>query len=221
MPTFTLPPTPLQSAAQITKDGRSNVWKQLVTNISAGTQEVTGAIRQGIVKGLEKVQTNMKKTGHEMDHTLTHIMHSMKQGTPMKNLREGGQTQIMGKSQRMRNNPAARSQSEVPPAFGSRFVSLFQSWCSPGSLCMMGLIGALVGLASLSSIRGCVVMRRTAAGYGQVSLPSARLAAASRSSREFNDFVTPREDGETTSTGDINLEGLSRMQLLEADVAEE
>lgn len=210
----------MQSAAQLTKDGRSNVWKQLVTNISAGTQEVEGAIRQGIVKGLAKAKTNMKKAGDDVDHTLSHIMHSMQPGTTTNNLRAGGQIQIMGKSQRTSNNPAAQSQSEVPLAFGSRFASLFQSWCSPGLLCMMGLIGALIALVSLSSIRSCVVLRRTVAGYAQVSLPAARLAAASRSSRELNDFVTPCEDEESTSR-DIGVEGSSRVQLLEADVVVE
>jgi len=218
------PYSALQSAAQLTKDGHANVWKQLVYNISAGTQEVTGVIRKGIVKGLEKAKKlfrkdgremdhSLTKTGHEMDNTLSHIMHSMKP-----NLREGGQTQVMGKSQRTSDDPAARSQGEVPLAFGSNIATFFQSWCSPGSLCMMGLIGALIGLASLSSVRGCVVMRRTVAGYGQVSLPTALRAAASRSSREFNEFVTPCEDGESTSTGDIGSEGMSRVQLLEAGV---
>jgi len=227
-PTGTLRPCAISSAAQLTKDGRSDVWKQLATNISAGTQEVTGAIRQTIVNGLEKAQTNIKKAGHKIDHTFDHIMHSMEQGldrdaTTLKNLREGGQTQILGKSQRTSNNPAARSQSEVPLAFGSRFASLFQSWCSPGSLCMMGLIGALLALASMSSTRSCVVLRRTIAGYAQVSLPGARRAAASRSSRELNDFVTPCEDGEVllTGRGDIGVEGLSHVQLLEADVVVE
>jgi len=225
-PTGTL--RPCATAAQLTKDGRSDVWKQLATNISAGTQEVTGAIRQTIVNGLEKTQTNIKKVGHKIDHTFDHIMHSMEKGldrdsATLKNLREGGQTQILGKSQRTSNNPAAKSQSEVPLAFGSRFASLFQSWCSPGSLCMMGLIGALLALASMSSTRSCVVLRRTIAGYAQVSLPGARRAAASRSSRELNDFVTPCEDGEVllTGRGDIGVEGLSHVQLLEADVVVE
>lgn len=117
----------------------------------------------------------------------------------------------------LKSRPAHRSQKRVPLAFGSRLVSLFRSWNSPGSLCTMGLFGVLVSLFSLTSFRSCAVVRRTLGSYARITV--SRPAAAMRSSREFDGAFTARDSVEhLIEAGDAGpLDSTSRSQLLEVE----
>lgn len=208
--------------------------------VESGVQDGIGKMRQGIDKtesnmknGIDKMRKSIVKEKDKVDDMVDIIrqqpvnvppVHVQLQpiGTlpPVPPVPPVSQWKIMGKDEKTKNIPAARSQKRVPPAVGSGLLSLFQSWNSPGSLCMMGLFGVLITLVSLTSIRGLGAIRRTVCGYAQVSLP-----AAMRSSRELDGQFTARErlDIERAVDSVVEADGAgmeisSRRHLIEMEV---